>query len=104
MGDEQEPLGGVGQTIIGDGGARKRATGMLLDLADQMELEEKAVTSSTEPMRTTAMALQADGDTKTAATLYLWVAEQYRKAGFHGAADQYARTAKECRRKRRTGK
>lgn len=99
-----EPLGGVGQTMVGDSAARERASTLFVELGDKLEAERRAVSERVDPAIKTAYLIACDGDAKTASTIYAWISEQFRKAGFHGAADLYARQAKECRRKRRTGK
>ncbi len=98
------PIGGIGQTIIGDTAAREQLSETFLELADQADARKEAIDELVAPVSTAAALLLGDGDRRTAATLFDWIERQYRKASIAYVADYYARRAKDCRARRRTGK
>jgi hypothetical protein len=101
---ERDAPGGVGQTIIGDTKARERLTTSILELADRADAEKAEVQARAEPVIVAARLVLGDGDRRTAAALLDWVAAQFRGRSFIAVAEDYERQAKECRRRRTTGK
>jgi hypothetical protein len=96
------PSGGIGQTIIGDTGARKAATETLLDLADQADAEKAAIARRVEPVVEAARLLVEAEAPRTAAYLFHWIAAQYRARSFVACAEDFERQAHECRRRRKS--
>lgn len=98
-----EPAGGIGQTATGDLAGRAAASDLIVSVADRIDREIAELRTALAPVIETAALMAGEGgDRRTAATLYDWLGRKF--AGFGYVADDYKRRAKECRRRRRTGK
>lgn len=104
MSDERQPLGGVGQTVIGNQAGRARAADQFVALADAEDARKIALYARVAPVVASAELLQKSDARLLAASLFDWLATQFRIGCFNASADHYESRARECRRRRRTGK
>lgn len=101
MVDDRTPLGGIGQTIVGDAAARGRLSDSILDVADQIDAEKKIIEQRLELVFAGAARALAQGDVKTAAKMYDKIADVWRTLGFAGNADYWTERARELRNRAR---